>query len=132
VVADYLHYRSTVNPWPIVTSAPTRANRMDSVLSFSGGDAGHHSVPVSRGRPAGAVCCELPWLPYGYGALLRLGHAGAGQPEECGVDQRAAYIGDVDHADQASVADDRQVPKRPAVIILAASRTLVVVLTTVR
>jgi len=47
------------------------------------------------------------------GLLLRLGHGG-GRLGNVGVEQRAAHVGDVDDADQAGVADDRQVPEMAA------------------
>src|ERR1700692_3213156 len=43
----------------------------------------------------------------------RLGHV-AGRPGNVGVEQREAHVGNVDDADQASVADDRQVAEMTA------------------
>src|SRR6266851_8734967 len=52
------------------------------------------------------------WRRYHW--LIQLGHAGAGRPGDNGVNQSAANIDDVDHADQAGITDHRQVPEMPA------------------
>jgi hypothetical protein len=85
------------------TGVPACLSRPAVVL-----EAGHRSRANDR---------RLAARPRTEGVLRGLGRLcrfGRGQLGEVRVDQGAAYIGDVDNADQAGVADDRQVPEMAA------------------
>src|SRR5215813_4369306 len=76
-----------------------------------------HRYPAVRrvmAVPSPGTRRAVPWRTLSGRAprgLLWLGRVGGGLPEDAGVDQGAADIHDLDHADQAGVAGHRQVPE---------------------
>src|SRR6266700_2355645 len=97
---------------------PLRANPCRSQLDES-------SDAFSKKRPRGPACSNdsnVPTVPVlsasNLMTLIRRGLLWLGdvdrRPGYVGFEQRAAYVGDVYNADEADLADDRQVPKTPA------------------